>query len=96
MTETAQIISELLKLDPPLQLKIVPEDEYVESNDGDKELLKKWSTTYPALVRGELSVVDPLLQTIVGRPLRLFEETLKETYAADGGVEAVKQYSRVK
>ncbi|EKM53466.1 uncharacterized protein PHACADRAFT_76639, partial [Phanerochaete carnosa HHB-10118-sp] len=78
LSELAGIISNLVKIDPPLQLKIVSEDEYIASNQGGEDFLRKWATTYPALVRGELAVVDPLLRQVLGRDLKPFEETLKE------------------
>lgn len=94
-SELAELISSLLKLSPPLKVKFVSEDEYVASNEGAEELLRKWSTTYPALVRGELAVVDSLLREILGRDLKPFEDTLKEALSiGDTGDEAVKQYSK--
>ena len=96
LSELADMITDILKLEPPLQLKIVSEDEFVASNEGGEDLLRKWATTFPALVRGELAVVDPLLQSILGREFKPFEQTVRETLGAtgDGGDAAVKQYSR--
>lgn len=95
LSELAGIISNLMKIEPPLQLKIVSEDEYVASNEGGEDLLRKWATTYPALVRGELAVVDPLLRQILGRDLKSFEETLREQLSiGETGEAAVKQYSK--
>jgi len=95
LSELAGIISNLAKIDPPLQLKIVSEDEYVASNEGGEDLLRKWATTYPALARGELAVVDPLLRQILGRDLKSFEETLREQLSiGETGEAAVKQYSK--
>ena len=94
LSEIATIISDILNLDPPLKLKIVSADEYIASNDRDKDLLRKWVTTYPALIRGELAVVHPLLQGLLGREPKSFEDTLHETFAGeDGGVAAVNRYS---
>ena len=92
----AELITTLLKLDPPLKVKTVPLEEYVSGNSGGEDLLTKWSTTYPALQRGELAVVDTLLRRIVGRDLLPFEETVKEVLGAGGdvGEAAVQQYSR--
>lgn len=97
LSEIADMITKFLNLDPPLKLKIISEDEYVASNEGGEELLRKWATTFPALVRGELAVVDPLLKDILGRELKPFEETVKETLGStgDGGAGAVKEYSRL-
>ncbi|TBU46656.1 NmrA-like family protein [Dichomitus squalens] len=67
-----------------LKLVIGTEDEYVRRNRGkhgprgEEEFLRKWATTFKALERGELDVVDPLLQQILRRPLKPFEESLKE------------------
>ena len=95
LSELAELISSLLKLAPPLEVRFVSEDEYVANNEGAEDLLRKWSTTYPALVRGELAVIDPLLREILGRDLKPFENTLKEALSiGDTGDEAVKQYSK--
>lgn len=90
------MITTNLKLDPPLKMNIVSLEEYKNSNSGGDELLTKWSTTYPALQRGELAVVDPLLREILGRDLKPFEETLREALevSGDAGESAVKQYSK--
>lgn len=95
LSELSDLISSLLKLDPPLKVKIVSEDEYVASNEGGEDLLRKWATTYPALARGECAVVDPLLREIIGRDLKPFEVILKEQLSiGDHGDAAVKQYSK--
>lgn len=71
-------------------------EEFVASNDGPEDVLSKWSTTFPALKRGELAVVDPLLKKILGRDLKPFEETVKEILGVTGEVEdeAVKRYNK--
>ena len=57
--------------------------------------MRKWATTYPALARGELAVVDPFLRDILGRELKPFEESLREALSVAGsGDAAVKQYSK--
>ena len=95
LSEVAGLISSLIHLDPPLKVKIVSEEEYVTNNEGGEELLRKWSTTYPALIRGELEEVNPLLKEILGRELKAFETTLKEAFGVDDtGSAAVKQYSK--
>ena len=92
--ETAALITKILDLDPPLKVKIISLDEYVATNQGGEELLTRWATTFPAVVRGELAAVDPLLQNILGRELVPFEETLREELLAHTGVDAIKQYPR--
>lgn len=75
----AAFLTSTLKLDPSLQVKIILPDEYVSGNDSPADVLAKWATTYLALKRGELAVVDPLLREILGQDLKPFEETVKET-----------------
>ncbi|KAI0090510.1 hypothetical protein BDY19DRAFT_886933, partial [Irpex rosettiformis] len=97
LSELAQLISTTLKLEPPLKLaEVVSLEEFKKSNSGDDDLLTRWSTTYSALQRGELAVVDPLLQEILGRELKPFEVTLKEALgvSGDAGESALKQYNK--
>ncbi|EMD33058.1 hypothetical protein CERSUDRAFT_118132 [Gelatoporia subvermispora B] len=81
-----------------LALRVVPEDEYVRAHAGgpgprgEEAFLRKWATTYRALARGELAVVDPLLQQILGRPLKPVEETVAEMLQASGAV--MEQYAK--
>ena len=84
MSELAGLITALLKLEPPLQLKVVSLEEYKSSNRGGDDLLTKWASTYTALQRGELAVVDPLLREILGRELKPFEDTLKDVLKVSG------------
>ncbi|KAI0687922.1 NmrA-like family protein [Cytidiella melzeri] len=96
LTELAQLITATLKLEPPLKLTVIPLEEYVSSNSGGEDLLTNWSTTYPALVRGELAVVDPLLREVLERSLKPFEETVQEMLSVpgDAGEAAVKRYNK--
>ncbi|KAF7799922.1 hypothetical protein EIP86_011165 [Pleurotus ostreatoroseus] len=81
-SDLANMITNILKLDPPLRVKIVSEDEYVASTDGGEGLLRKWASTFTALARGELAAVDPLLQTILGRECAPLEQTVREIVGA--------------
>ncbi|OSC97536.1 NmrA-like family protein [Trametes coccinea BRFM310] len=96
LKEIAEKISGLLGRN--IQLVVSTEDEYVRANvgkngpRGEEEFLRKWATTYKALKRGELDVVDPLLQKIVGRELKPFEATLKEMLGLAGSV--MEQYAK--
>lgn len=74
----------MLELDPPLKISIISLEEYKNSNKGGEDLLTKWATTFPALHRGELAVVDPLLKEILGRELKPFEETVKDIVNVPG------------
>ena len=96
LSELAGLITAMLKLDPLLKLKIVSLEEYRSINSGGDDLLSKWATTYPALKRGELAVVDPLLKEILGRELKPFEDTLKDMLqvSSDAGASAIRQYSK--
>ncbi|KAI0657789.1 NmrA-like family protein [Cubamyces menziesii] len=96
LKEIAEKISSFLGRN--VRLVIGSEDDYVRANvgkhgpRGEEEFLRKWATTYKALKRGELDVVDPLLQQVLGRELKPFEETLKETLSLQGAV--MDQYAK--
>ncbi|KAI0351982.1 NmrA-like family protein [Trametes cingulata] len=96
LKEIAAKVSSLLGRD--VRLVVASEDDYVKANvgkhgpRGEEEFLRKWATTYKALERGELDVVDPLLQQILGRELKPFEDTLKETLGLHGSV--MEQYAK--
>ncbi|KAI0765715.1 hypothetical protein BD413DRAFT_165327 [Trametes elegans] len=47
---------------------------------GNEELLRSWATSFKALERGELGVVDPFLQQLLGRELTPFEGTLEKCW----------------
>ncbi|KAI0800226.1 NmrA-like family protein [Fomes fomentarius] len=82
-----------------LKLVVSTEDEYVKAHLGkngpraEEEFLRKWATTYKALQRGELDVVDPLLQEVLGRELKPFEDTLRETPLGLSG-EVMERYAK--
>ena len=69
-----------------INLVVGSEDDYVKQYlgkngpVGEEEFLRKWATTYKALQEGQLDIVDPLLQKVLGRELRPFEDTLKATF----------------
>ena len=96
LSEIAEKASTLLKRS--IRLVVGSEDEYVRRNvgkrgpRGEEEFLRKWATTYKALERGELAVVDPLLQQILGRELKPFETTLAGTLATHAVV--MDQYAK--
>ncbi|KAI0753323.1 NmrA-like family protein [Daedaleopsis nitida] len=81
-----------------ITLTVCSEDEYVKANvgkrgpRGEEEFLRKWATTYKALERGELDVVDPLLHKVLGRGLKPFEDTLKESLQVSGAI--LDQYAK--
>ncbi|KDQ57110.1 hypothetical protein JAAARDRAFT_58591 [Jaapia argillacea MUCL 33604] len=98
LQEVATTISDMLSR--PITLQIVSVDEYITSNRSDnsprgsEEFLRAWATTYEGLKRGEVARVDPLIEQLLGRPLKPFETTLRETLgvAEDGG--AIQQYAK--
>ena len=98
LSELAELITTILKLEPPLKISIVSLEEYKNNNKGGEDLLTKWATTFPALQSGELAVVDPLLKEILGRDLKPFEETVKGMLDAPGIAgdleSAARQYSK--
>ena len=104
LAEVAAHASTLLHC--PLVLRVVSPEKYVhvhrnvspeddkENPRGEEDFLRSWATTYPALERGEVAVVDPLLQTLLGRELKPFEETLADVLGVTGGHIALKKYAK--
>ncbi|CAF1677630.1 unnamed protein product, partial [Adineta ricciae] len=80
-------------LQRPITFRVVSVNDYVEQHKqphttppysiGDEDFLRKWSTTFKALERGEAAVVDPLLQQILGRELVPLQETLTKLFQSD-------------
>jgi len=81
-----------------ITLKIVTLPEFIERNKHKQtlELLEAWSTTWTAIGRGELAVVDPLLKELLGREPKTIEQTIKEQLGEDGkrGADETNRYSR--
>jgi uncharacterized protein YbjT (DUF2867 family) len=78
----------------PIKLHVVSEDEYVRAHEkpgGDvrssPEFLRLWATTYPALAAGECARVDGLLEELLRRKPKSFEESLKESLKEEGAIE---------
>ena len=76
-------------------------DAMVEMKTGKKEdeetraFMEKWYTTYPAIGKGELDVVDPLLEMLLGRKLESMEESLRRQLKdVRGARESIGQYAR--
>ena len=76
-------------------------DAMVEMKTGKKEdaetreFMKKWYTTYPAIEKGELDVVDPLLEKLLGRKLESMEQSLRQQLKDVGGAkESIGQYAK--
>jgi uncharacterized protein YbjT (DUF2867 family) len=89
LSSVAGIVSKYLGWeDHPLQIDAVGTEAYVDyqlerrasskSNPPTREFLEAWSTTYPAMERGDTAVVDPLLRDLLGRDIMSMEERLKE------------------
>jgi hypothetical protein len=57
-----------------------------------RDFLTRWATTYPAMEKGELAVVDPLLKELVGRELRRMRDVLVEKLGGEEGT--VKTYAK--
>ena len=69
--------------DEELRVREVPEDEFVKCHAANREgsmeaedFIRAWATSFPAIAKGELAVVDPSLQQILGRKPKDFHEVL--------------------
>jgi hypothetical protein len=69
----------------PLFLKIVPLEEYASRltcAGKSADFARQWGTTYLGMDRGEFGKVDPLLTSLLGRPLHTIGELLARDRSA--------------
>ena len=69
----------------PLFLKIVPLEEYASrltSAGKSADFTRQWGTTYLGMDRGKFGKVDPLLGSLLGRPLHTIAEVLARDRSA--------------
>ena len=102
-----QLAASITKLldwtDHPLTVEGIGEDAWVshqaEVKTGSKddpearEFARGWATTYPAIERGELAVVDPLCESLLGRKCVGMEESLRAILTGKGS-ENMDRYAR--
>ncbi|MCJ1310798.1 hypothetical protein MMC25_004465 [Agyrium rufum] len=83
----ADLVAETIGWKDGLKVEEVSEEEWIENQvrrkGGDaeqtREFAGKWASTYPAIGKGELAIVDPVLAEILGsRKIRGFAEVLRE------------------
>jgi len=86
LQELADMITDILGWrDRPLSVMAVGVEEFVnyhadaELGPKSREYVEMWSTSYPAMAEGETAMVDPLLQKLLGRPLKPMRDSVKET-----------------
>ena len=89
----------------PLQIKDVGQDAWIDhmtevktgrrDHTETRDFISQWASTFPAIEKGELAVVDPLCEQLLGRPLvsmdDYLEGLLKDKAAAS---ESMKRYAR--
>lgn len=82
----ADMITDILGWhDRPLSVVGVGAEEFVDFNaDAEigpksREYIEMWTTSYPAMDAGETATTDPMLQELLGRPLKPMMESVKET-----------------
>jgi uncharacterized protein YbjT (DUF2867 family) len=87
----ADMITKILSWhENPLRVEGVGREAFVECHaDGEsgpksREYVGLWATSYPAMEAGELAVVDPLLQKLLGRALKPMEESVEEILQVSG------------
>ncbi|GAB5586353.1 hypothetical protein Unana1_01253 [Umbelopsis nana] len=77
LKETTEILSTVLN--KKITFHKVSEAEFLEHNADKRDVAEWWATTYPSLERGELALVDPTLEQLLGRKPRRFEDMLRDT-----------------
>lgn len=88
--------------DGALKVREVSEDEFVrhyaEKRGGgseQEEFVRQWASTYPAIAKGELAVLDPALERILGRLPKDFDKILPRLLTDIAGAGAsVDQYAK--
>ncbi|KAI9812171.1 MAG: hypothetical protein M1827_004837 [Pycnora praestabilis] len=106
LNQLAGMISNVLHWEPPLKVHLTANDEeYVDyhteqkhghkNNPDTRDFLQSWATTYPAMQKGELAVVDPLLQQLLGRELKPLKTSLVEALKdISNARENIEQYAK--
>ena len=85
-----------------LKVREVSEDEFVRHHAANRgggkdaeDFVRAWASTFPAIAKGELAVVDPSLEKILGRATKDFQRLLPELLRDVAGAEgSVKQYAK--
>ena len=111
-THLANEISRLLgwtSSSHPLEIVPLGQDEWIKYQaetrvkagvdpDEAKEFATQWATTYPAIEKGELEVVDPLCERLVGRKLVGMDQYLAEILGGENikGSENIERYEKPK
>lgn len=81
---TAELISR--RLGRPIGRRVVSREEFVTRRvaTGEPKLqAERWASTYDGLARGEFSTVDPLLESLLGRPRKTFEQAWNAESVSD-------------
>ncbi|KAI9762692.1 MAG: hypothetical protein M4579_000310 [Chaenotheca gracillima] len=97
LKEVAALIGDIMGWTTPVEVDEVTPEEYIvhHSKSQDGEVVKLWSTTYPAMKRGELAKVDPLLQKLLPHKLKTMEESLREELQdVKSGSSNIQRYSK--
>lgn len=61
----------------------------------EEKFVREWGTTFPAIGKGELEAVDPLLEQLLGRKRKSLEDCVKEMFSKEGQADReTKQYAK--
>jgi uncharacterized protein YbjT (DUF2867 family) len=101
--ELARLITGVLGWgDNPVRVETVTEDEYVDyqterrtegkEDEETRGFMRRWASTYPAVEKGELEVVNSVLRELLDRELKGMREILGEKLGTEEG--AVGRYAR--
>jgi uncharacterized protein YbjT (DUF2867 family) len=80
LKETTAILSTILNKD--ISFHKVSDDEFLKYNADKKDVAEWWLSTYPSLERGDIALVDPTLEKLLGRKPRRFEDMLRDTLSS--------------
>ncbi|KAL9111992.1 MAG: hypothetical protein Q9227_003612 [Pyrenula ochraceoflavens] len=95
LPQLADLINDILGWkDPPLRVEAVGDEAWLDAiseiktgraKDVDtREYYGSWASTYPAMEKGELAVVDPLAEELLGRKAVTMRQFLEGLFAGGG------------
>ncbi|WP_438003659.1 SDR family oxidoreductase [Sorangium sp. So ce321] len=82
LAQTTALVSSILGRE--IRFSTASQGEFVKRHAAKGDAARLWASTYPAIEAGELSVVDPSLERILGRPPVSLESRLRGLLGGEG------------
>ncbi|KAK9712089.1 hypothetical protein K7432_007362 [Basidiobolus ranarum] len=75
LKETTELISKIIGRD--IEFNVIPAEEWIKLHADKGGVTPWWSTSYPAIKRGDTAVLSPALENLLERPSADFETKLR-------------------